>query len=314
MELQEKLSFLKDDHPPISVTMGCFNFEQFIAEAIESLLNQTLQPAKIIIGDDFSTDRSWEIIQSYAAKYPDIIEAYRHPERKGHIHNGIFMKDKIKTVLFSEIDGDDRWHPDKLKKEYEALRTHPECDIAYSGVRIIDEAGGAKESWIYEAGHPPTGNVFVSVFSKRYYTNTRSLFRNPLMYFSCMKAVGYGVPEESIVHTDWDRKIRLTARHMVVGVDELLVDYRSHSGGISSLRMTGLYESAKVIFNKNKHLIRELCTPEEQAFIIENINSLFLRLVLRTGNIPATITVAHPQSLNLVTIPMPESVLAAVQA
>ena len=314
MDLQEKVQLLQETHPPISVTMGCFNFERFIAEAIESLLNQTLQPHKIIIGDDYSTDGSWDIIQDYARKYPSIIEAYQHEERKGHIHNGIFMKDKIQTSLFSEIDGDDRWHPEKLEKEWQALRRNPRCDIAYSGVRIVDEAGNATEKWLYQEDNPPQGNVFVQVFAKQFYTNTRSLFRNPLMYFDCMKNAGYGVPEKAIVHTDWDRKIRLTAKYRVVGTEEYLVDYRSHDGGISSLRRNGLYESAQIIFNKNKHLIRANCSREEQAYIVENINSLFLRLVLRTGEIPLTITVAHPESLDLVTIPMPESILSAAQA
>jgi len=54
--------------PKISVDMGCYNFEKYIAEAIESVLSQTLQPYEIIISDDCSEDNSWEIIQSYQKK------------------------------------------------------------------------------------------------------------------------------------------------------------------------------------------------------------------------------------------------------
>ena len=57
----------------ISVYITSFNKSEYIAQAIESVLNQTLKPLEIIIVDDKSTDDSKAIIQSYRTKYPNII-------------------------------------------------------------------------------------------------------------------------------------------------------------------------------------------------------------------------------------------------
>lgn len=52
-------------YPKISVVMMCHNREAYVAEAIESVLSQKYPGTELIVIDDGSTDRSWEIIQSY---------------------------------------------------------------------------------------------------------------------------------------------------------------------------------------------------------------------------------------------------------
>ena len=54
------------NNPKISVLMPAYNAEKYIAEAIESILNQTFKDFEFIIIDDCSTDRTWEIIQKYS--------------------------------------------------------------------------------------------------------------------------------------------------------------------------------------------------------------------------------------------------------
>lgn len=49
----------------VSLLLTCYNHEKFIGDAIESVLAQTYDNIEIIICDDFSTDHSWEIIQSF---------------------------------------------------------------------------------------------------------------------------------------------------------------------------------------------------------------------------------------------------------
>lgn len=52
-------------YPKISVVIQCFNREQYIAEAIESVINQGYPNLECIVIDDDSTDGSWEVIQRY---------------------------------------------------------------------------------------------------------------------------------------------------------------------------------------------------------------------------------------------------------
>ena len=59
--------------PQISVVMPVFNREKYVAESIESILNQTFTDFEFIIVDDYSTDFSWNIIQQFAAKDSRIV-------------------------------------------------------------------------------------------------------------------------------------------------------------------------------------------------------------------------------------------------
>ena len=57
------------NHPLVSVCMLCYNQEQYITEAVEGMLAQTYSPLEIIISDDCSTDRTWEILQKIKDNY-----------------------------------------------------------------------------------------------------------------------------------------------------------------------------------------------------------------------------------------------------
>jgi glycosyltransferase involved in cell wall biosynthesis len=55
---------MSDDKPLLTLAMFAYNHERFIAEAVRGALRQTYSPLEIIISDDCSTDRTFEIIQS----------------------------------------------------------------------------------------------------------------------------------------------------------------------------------------------------------------------------------------------------------
>lgn len=59
--------------PKVSVLMPNYNCEKYIAQAIESILDQSFTDFEFIIIDDGSTDKSWEIIEEYAKKDPRIV-------------------------------------------------------------------------------------------------------------------------------------------------------------------------------------------------------------------------------------------------
>ena len=262
----------------ISVEMGCCNFEKYIAEAIESVLAQTLKPYEFIISDDHSTDNSWEIIKYYAGKYPNLIRAFRTSENVGMKKCSILRKDMVSGDLLSMIDGDDRWLPQKLELEWEALRKHPEAKIAYSNVYIIDEFGNRNDIWYDGQGDPPpSGDVFVQTFAKRFFQNNRNVFRNPLIYFEVLKKLGYYDLDDHLIHVDWDRKIRMTAKNKVVYSGKALVEYRIHGKGIHNAKANHLFESANYIVNKNMHLLRNR-SFKEIKYVESNVRSLLSNL------------------------------------
>jgi glycosyltransferase involved in cell wall biosynthesis len=267
-----------DSQPKISVIIFSYNFERYIRESIETVLNQSLSPFEIIICDDFSTDGSWEIISEYAKQYPEIIRSYRHEKNIGMQRNGAFGFKKIKGDLVSSIDGDDCWLPQKLEMEWKALQKYPAARAAYSNVYITDVYGMRTSKWYDGKGaKPPSGDVFVKVFSKYFFQNIRSVFRNELVYRSALETIGFH-DKNLQIYLDWDLKIRLTAQFPVVYSGETLVEYRDHEHGIHNLSCEIHYKDILDIYKKNLPLIA-FRTKQEAFQIKQGIASFLKRLM-----------------------------------
>ena len=68
--------------PKVSVSIITYNHRRYIGRAIESVLKQQVDFAyEIIIGDDYSTDGTQEIVKDYQRRYPDRIQTILHPTR-----------------------------------------------------------------------------------------------------------------------------------------------------------------------------------------------------------------------------------------
>jgi glycosyltransferase involved in cell wall biosynthesis len=67
----------------VSIIVPVYNTEKFIAETLQSALNQTYQEIEIIVIDDASTDTSRTIIQDFQQKYPEKIHTIFHTKNTG---------------------------------------------------------------------------------------------------------------------------------------------------------------------------------------------------------------------------------------
>ena len=65
--------YMRKEEPFISVIMACYNRQNCVAQAIESILNQTYTNFEFIIVDDHSTDNTYKIIKRYAKQDKRII-------------------------------------------------------------------------------------------------------------------------------------------------------------------------------------------------------------------------------------------------
>jgi len=122
----------------VSVILPSYNQEEYIAESIESVLNQTFRELELIIVDD-STDNSKEIIQRYRSK-DKRIQAFFHKKKRGMVkalNEGIVIA-KGKFIAFTNAD--DVWANSKLERQLEVLKENEDL-IVWSEGEIIDSKG-----------------------------------------------------------------------------------------------------------------------------------------------------------------------------
>ena len=110
----------------ISVIIAVFNGEEFLAEAIDSVISQTYKAHEIIIVDDGSNDDSASIAKSYS----EIDYYYQKNEGVSSALN--LGLSKIKGDFISFLDADDIWVENKLEKQIEFFREHPKIEGVFA--------------------------------------------------------------------------------------------------------------------------------------------------------------------------------------
>ena len=134
--------------PLVSVFMPVYNQENFIAQSIESILTQSFDDWELIIVDDCSTDRTYEIVKSYEEKSFGKIKATQNKINLGVTPNCNEVLSRCKGHFIAYTAGDDIFLKDKLAKQVQMMRENPDCILSYHDIEVFDsETGGGIRNW-----------------------------------------------------------------------------------------------------------------------------------------------------------------------
>lgn len=126
----------------VSIITSTFNHENYISNCIRSLLNQTYSHWEMIIIDDASTDRTYEIALSYSKK-DKRIKTLRHKTNWGikKLKDSYNQALKIaKGKLIAVLEGDDFWPKEKLEKQIKDFEDK-DVVLSYGDWIMTDENG-----------------------------------------------------------------------------------------------------------------------------------------------------------------------------
>lgn len=122
----------------IGVCIVTYNQEAYIAQAIESVLEQTdcSEVIRLYIGNDCSTDRTTDICESFSQKYPDTITLINNENNLGLVRNTLNILTKIKEdgcEYIAMLDGDDYWCDcRKIQKQLGILNSDPSIGFVHT--------------------------------------------------------------------------------------------------------------------------------------------------------------------------------------
>lgn len=128
-------------NPLVSVVLPVHNGARYVAEAIQSVLDQDYQPVECIVVDDGSTDASADIIVKFPVKY--IHQAQGGP---GAARNTGVRASRGELLAF--LDQDDQWAPGKLTAQVDAWRSNPGTGYVTTLQESRLDEGVARPSWI----------------------------------------------------------------------------------------------------------------------------------------------------------------------
>ncbi|MBZ1350112.1 glycosyltransferase [Alcaligenaceae bacterium LF4-65] len=210
--------------PVISVLMPCFNGARWIAESIDSVLNQTLTAFELIIVDGGSSDGSIDIIKRYIERDSRIILL----ERPGlglsaSLNLGI---ETARGEWIARLDADDLSEPQRLALQLDASIQNPRLVFLGSGLTEIDECSTTGKSFLYPEQSSRLLNNLLRF--KRFPPHSSAFYRTSIV----KKAGGYRTEIKRA--EDLDLWLRLSELGELGSVPQCLVRYRKHANQTSN--------------------------------------------------------------------------------
>lgn len=231
--------------PLISVIMPVFNREKYLAEAIESVLNQTYDCFEFIIIDDGSTDGSWKIIDAYSKK-DNRIKAFKNEFNKRISNTRNFGLDKSEGKYIAVMDSDDISLPDRFEKQVTYLETHPEIDVLGTQIELFGQTqyAGKVSDYPLTPGGVSWGLVFDSQLA-----HPSVMMRSEIFTKDNLKYREYEAAQ------DYELWARLSPNHQLANLPHALLKYRVHNESISNTkRKIQKEEAIRIIDNYVKEL------------------------------------------------------------
>jgi len=234
----------------IGIVIATYNGEKYLEDQMDSIINQSLKPNKVVVIDDCSTDETTNIIGEYKKKYPEMIVFEQNKKNLGHkkaFEHGISL---CKTDYIALCDQDDTWKPNKLKKCYDALEQNLDAKLCFHDLELIDENGNSfgKSYWESAVTTLPLSGADAR---KRLSAFTNFIPGCTMFFSSDLKEYILPIPDSKWSLLDW--WIAMVAFFLAkpIIVPETLTCYRLHEEQVCSLMLN-------IQRKRKKHSLKEV--------------------------------------------------------
>lgn len=246
VKLYQKIKRL---HPMVSIIIPVFNVENYIEQALETLINQSENRIEIIIVDDGSTDGTMQILKRYQAK-DKRLRVYQQKNQYAGVARNVGMdKARGKYVLF--LDGDDFFSTDLIKEAYYAAEMNHADAVLFGAKNYNSETKEYQDAnWYLRTDLLPEKQPFsYKDCAENFYLITTP---NPWTKMFRRKFVKENRLKFQAIHNSNDLFFIFTALLMakrIVTVDKTLVFYRV---GLNSNLQTTKYREPLSFYDAYK--------------------------------------------------------------
>jgi len=222
--------------PVVSIVMATYNFERFLARAIESALAQDY-PADsldIVVIDDGSTDSTPEVVKPYLDRI-----RYIRKENGGLLSTVNRGLAEACGDFISLLSGDDEFLPGKTRAQVDFLLERPEVGMVYADLEVVDDEGRQLNPslWRMAKLHQVRGRCFGALLTKNVISGGAMMFR------SSLKQVFHPIPE-SAAWEDWYISLKIASVAEIDYIPQAVYRYRYHGQnmnlGAKGDKMAGL--------------------------------------------------------------------------
>ena len=209
--------------PSVSVVMPVWNGEQFLAEAVESILNQSLRDLELVVVDDGSTDSSPALLADIAAR-DKRVRVITQPN--GGIVAALNVGCSVAFGRFiARLDCDDVSHPERLRKQADFLESHQSVGLLGTAA-TYPGANGLRST-------PAEGRGDHDSVVSRLLLGDNPFVHSSIMMRTAVFSRSGGYRLAALDAEDLDLWLRMAEISQLAILEEPLVDYRWHGNQVS---------------------------------------------------------------------------------
>ncbi|MCW8896435.1 MAG: glycosyltransferase [Flavobacteriales bacterium] len=224
----------------VSIIIPCYNAEKYIAETIQSVINQTYKNWELIVVNDGSTDNSLDIIKEFVANDNRIACIDKPNSGVSDSRNKGLEKSKGDFIAF--LDADDIWKLEYLEKQITNLQAN-QYTISYTACQLINQNGEKLNHQIRGENNPQLDDFLIQ--KANYNTNPSGIVYKKKCFEN---VIGFDINLSN--NADQDILIQMLAEGNTIGyIDELLWEYRIHGNNMSK-NIGVLEKDTLYLFNK----------------------------------------------------------------
>lgn len=212
--------------PLISVVIPCYNSQEYVAEAIDSVLRQTHDHIEIIVVDDGSTDSSYKIASEYARIEKIKLLHHENFENKGVSITRHLGVSEARGEYIALLDSDDFFEKDKIKKQVEVMESNKNCVLCHTAINLVSnfDHGLDFASHFNILGEKLTYDLTKTA---NFLESNRICNSSVMVRSSALKKVNF--PTRQIFqYEDWALWILLSTHGEFIYLPDILLNYRYH--------------------------------------------------------------------------------------
>jgi len=248
---------MSNNLPLVTIIAACYNHEKYVLECLNAIKNQTYKNIELIITDDYSTDSSVTIINSWIEETGHVCTFISHDLNLGFPKTLNEALDNANGKYISIISTDDYWYPEFIEKR---VRLFEESDdsvgVIYGKTYTIDEKGNRLPEVRPITSEPPEGYVLHDLLLGCFIIAPTAMIRK-----SCYGKVG--LYDETLSIEDYDMWLRIARYYRFKFCPEILTNYRISPSSFTFARNEDLRISVAKIFIKQLNLIGGDITYQE---------------------------------------------------
>ncbi len=258
--------------PLVSIVMPNYNGQEYISEAIQSVLAQSYGNFELIIVDDCSTDDSVNIINSFNDSRIRLIKKDRNEQICIALNRG--LREAAGSYI-ARIDSDDRWKPDKLNKQVELLENHDEYGACFTWADIIDAAGNIINDTEQFYGIFHQENRTRPEWVKRLVLQGNCLCHSSVVFRKELLDGLKGYKNTLVQLQDYDMWLRLLKLSGIYVLEEELTDYRRIAGSDKCISSSGEGNDTRC-YNETVYILRDYLDDMDDLMFSAGFRDLFI--------------------------------------